>query len=181
MINIEQVKKDFDNGVIISRETIRQVIELAASEVTVAPDQELTEGDIWKVYASLNLPHVPVMWTAVLGTIRGLNRNQQTTESGGTFMGEPVAPKASMDCFDIKSGGNSTAARKAAERIDSMHRNVVSALASIKAASEADDQMFYAFWYSHMVNEQMTGPVADVSHSAARYIWDSALKKSCAE
>lgn len=30
MINIEQVKKDFDNGVIISRETIRQVIEMAA-------------------------------------------------------------------------------------------------------------------------------------------------------
>lgn len=32
MINIEQVKKDFDNGVIISRETIRQVIEMAANQ-----------------------------------------------------------------------------------------------------------------------------------------------------
>lgn len=42
MINIEQVKKDFDNGVIISRETIRQVIELAAEQVSM----EIACGDM---------------------------------------------------------------------------------------------------------------------------------------
>ena len=40
-----------------------------------------------------------------------------------------------------------------------------------------DDRAFFAFWYSHMKNDIMTGSLADVSHSTARYIWDSARVK----
>ena len=39
----------------------------------------------------------------------------------------------------------------------------------------AQDQAFYAFWYSHMKGDLMQPPLADISHSTARYIWDSAL------
>lgn len=37
-----------------------------------------------------------------------------------------------------------------------------------------EDRAFYEFWYSHMQNDVMVGALADVSHSTARYIWDSA-------
>lgn len=42
----------------------------------------------------------------------------------------------------------------------------------------AADQAFFDFWYSHMVNDQMTGAVVDVSHASARYIWDAAQRSN---
>jgi len=39
----------------------------------------------------------------------------------------------------------------------------------------AQDQAFHAFWYSHMLDDLMQPPLAGISHSTARYIWDSAL------
>jgi hypothetical protein len=36
------------------------------------------------------------------------------------------------------------------------------------------DAQFYSFWYSHMQCDQMTGALADIKHSTARYIWDAA-------
>lgn len=39
----------------------------------------------------------------------------------------------------------------------------------------AQDQAFHTFWYSHMQGDLMQPPLAGVSHSTARYIWDSAL------
>ena len=40
---------------------------------------------------------------------------------------------------------------------------------------QAQDQAFHAFWYSHMLDDLMQPPLAGISHSTARYIWDSAL------
>ena len=37
------------------------------------------------------------------------------------------------------------------------------------------DREFFAFWYSHMQGDLMQPPLAGISHSTARYIWDSAL------
>lgn len=37
------------------------------------------------------------------------------------------------------------------------------------------DREFYAFWYSHMQGDLMQPPLAGISHSTARYIWDSAI------
>jgi len=42
MIDINQVQRDFDNGVMLCRETIRQVIELAAEQVAM----EIACGDM---------------------------------------------------------------------------------------------------------------------------------------
>jgi hypothetical protein len=41
----------------------------------------------------------------------------------------------------------------------------------------SQDQAFYAFWYSHMLDDLMQPPLAGVSHSVARYIWDSARRR----
>lgn len=35
------------------------------------------------------------------------------------------------------------------------------------------DRAWFAFWYSHMVNDQMQPPLAEVRHSDARYIWEA--------
>lgn len=43
-----------------------------------------------------------------------------------------------------------------------------------------EDQAFFKFWYGHMQGDTMTGALADVSHSTARYIWDAALAR-CTE
>jgi len=42
-------------------------------------------------------------------------------------------------------------------------------------AYSKQDREFYAFWYSHMKGDLMQPPLADISHSTARYIWDSAI------
>jgi hypothetical protein len=43
------------------------------------------------------------------------------------------------------------------------------------------DQAFYAFWYSHMKGELMQPPLAGISHSTARYIWDAAMSAKAGE
>ena len=44
------------------------------------------------------------------------------------------------------------------------------------SAYSQEDRAFYTFWYGHMLNEWMQPPLAGVSHSTARYIWDAALR-----
>jgi len=46
--------------------------------------------------------------------------------------------------------------------------------APLEAYSQQDRE-FFAFWYSHMQGDLMQPPLAGISHSTARYIWDSAL------
>ena len=46
--------------------------------------------------------------------------------------------------------------------------------APLEAYSQ-QDRAFFAFWYSHMQGDLMQPPLAGISHSTARYIWDSAL------
>lgn len=54
------------------------------------------------------------------------------------------------------------------------------AAAEIQAAPpswyNAKDKAFHAWWYGHMKNDLMQPPLANVSHSEARYIWDAARK-----
>jgi hypothetical protein len=38
-----------------------------------------------------------------------------------------------------------------------------------------EDLAFYKFWYGHMKDDVMAGPVDGVRHATARYIWDAAL------
>ena len=53
---------------------------------------------------------------------------------------------------------------------------------SLQAASldsyAVEDRAFFSFWYGHMQGDVMTGALADVRHSTARYIWDAARRAS---
>lgn len=42
----------------------------------------------------------------------------------------------------------------------------------------AEDQAFFKFWYGHMKDDVMTGPVSCMRHGEARYVWDAALKSA---
>lgn len=44
----------------------------APTPPTATPAPTLTDAEIYEAYAALELPHVPVMWTAVLGTVRAI-------------------------------------------------------------------------------------------------------------
>jgi len=48
------------------------------------------------------------------------------------------------------------------------------------SAYSQEDRAFYTFWYGHMLNEWMQPPLAGVSHSTARYIWDAAIAHAAA-
>jgi hypothetical protein len=49
------------------------------------------------------------------------------------------------------------------------------------SAYSQEDHAFYTFWYGHMLNELMQPPLAGVSHSTARYIWDAAIAHVAAQ
>ena len=46
------------------------------------------------------------------------------------------------------------------------------------ASYSPEDQAFYRFWYSHMLNDSMQPPLADINHTTARYIWDAAINNA---
>ncbi len=48
------------------------------------------------------------------------------------------------------------------------------------SAYSQEDRAFYTFWYGHMLNDLMQPPLAGVSHSTARYIWDAAIAHAAA-
>lgn len=48
------------------------------------------------------------------------------------------------------------------------------------SAYPPEDQAFYIWWYGHMKDEMMTGPLQNVDHSTARYIWDAAIAQLAA-
>jgi hypothetical protein len=41
-----------------------------------------------------------------------------------------------------------------------------------------EDRAFFDFWYGHMVGDMMQAPLAGVTHSTARYIWDAARRSA---
>lgn len=49
------------------------------------------------------------------------------------------------------------------------------------SAYSQEDHVFYTFWYGHMLNDLMQPPLAGVSHSTARYIWDAAIAHVAAQ
>ena len=49
------------------------------------------------------------------------------------------------------------------------------------SAYSQEDRAFYTFWYGYMLNELMQTPLAGVSHSTARYIWDAAIAHVAAQ
>jgi len=55
-----------------------------------AEPARLTDAEIYEAYAALELPHVPVMWTAVLGTVRAIERHLTTAAPAAKATAETV-------------------------------------------------------------------------------------------
>lgn len=92
---------------------------------------------------------------------------------------QPEGPKAQAQAAEPHFMSLEAVQQRATQKEFGRIERMVGAIKAAQQDAYSDeDKRFHAWWYSHMVNDQMQPPFAQVSHSTARAIWDAATFNS---